>query len=206
MDMMHKSMGVASGVEVKDAEKGIVEAVVGRVGVKDLDDDVFLPGAFGDRPVRVGAYNHRSWPSRGGLPPVGKGRIYERGDEVRAEIQFFMSTSDGRESFEQVKEMGDLQEWSFGWLPGAEKQIKVTDRQKEDGVRRAFSHVPVAEVSPVLLGASIGTRTMYAKCDACGAEVEDEAGEPPEDPPELRAEIEAEVRRARELLERASEA
>jgi hypothetical protein len=205
MELLCKAFSGA--VEVKDVSQGLVEAVVGRVGVMDLEGDVFLPGAFGERPVRVSSYNHRSWPSRGGLPPVGKGRIFERGDEVRAEIQFFLSTTDGREAFEQVKQMGELQEWSYGWLPGTEKQVKVTDAQREKGVRRSFVHVPVAEVSPVLLGASIGTKTMAVKCDACQAKADGEAGddEPPpkEESPELRATIEAEVARARELLERA---
>lgn len=172
MELMCKSFA-DSAVEVKDAEKGIVEAVVGRVGVKDLEGDIFLPGSFGERNVRVSAYNHRSWPSRGGYPPVGRGRIYEEGDQVRAEIRFFLGTSDGRDHFTQVKEMGDLQEWSFGWLPGSERLAQVSDEQQADGVRRAFASVPVAEVSPVLIGASIGTRTTSVKYDESGAVVKE---------------------------------
>lgn len=193
LDLAHKA--IASGVEVKDAEKGIVEAVVGRVNVKDHEDDIFLPGAFGDRDVRLSAYNHRSWPQRGGLPPVGRGTIKERGDEVVAELRFFMSTQDGREHFEQVKQMGDLQEWSFGWLPGTEVLSKVTDDLRDAGVRRAFKSVPVVEVSPVLMGASVGTRTTAVKCDACAAKAaeleEEEEIEPEANADDVTEEVEA---------------
>lgn len=166
MDLASKSIGTA-GVKVMDEEKGIVEAIVGRTGVVDLEGDIFLPGAFGTKDVRASAYNHRSWPVRGGLPPVGRGSIREDGDNVVATVQFFMGTADGRETFELVKEMGDLQEWSFGWLPGTETEGEIPAGVK---ARRAISKVPVAEVSPVLMGASIGTRTLGVKCDRCAGE------------------------------------
>lgn len=165
MDLAHKA--IASGVEVKDAEKGIVEAIVGRTNVKDHDGDMFLTGSFGSRSVRLSAYNHRSWPHRGGLPPVGRGTIRERGDEVVASLRFFMNTESGREHFEQVKEMDDLQEWSFGWIPGTEKTESLTEEQRAAGIRKVIKEVPVVEVSPVLMGASIGTRTTSVKCEAC---------------------------------------
>lgn len=170
-DLAHKSMGIA-GVVVKDADQGIVEAVIGRTETKDLERDIFLAGAFGTRDVRVSSYNHRSWPHRGGLPPVGRGTILERGSDVVAQLKFFMSTSDGREAFDVVKEMGDLQEWSFGWLPGTEKLAELTPELKAIGVKRAFQSIPVVEVSPVLMAASIGTHTVAVKsCESCGAAI-----------------------------------
>lgn len=205
-DLAYKCMGI-SGVEVKDPERGEVEAVVARTNVMDRDGDVFLPGAFGTRNVRVSAYNHRSWPQRGGLPPVGRGSISERGNEVVAEMKFFMSTAEGRDAFEVVKEMGELQEWSFGWLPGGEVRGELTEDLVELGARRAIKSVPVEEVSPVLLGASVGTRTIGVKeCETCGQKLEDEA-EPEEEPEEtsdpseceLKEEIAQEVERFKKI-------
>ncbi|MDX1388270.1 MAG: HK97 family phage prohead protease [Acidobacteriota bacterium] len=187
----HKA--IAGGVEVKDADQGIVEAVVARIGVKDLEDDVFLPGSFGERSVRVSAYNHRSWPHMGGEPPVGRGTIREHGDEVIATLKFLMGTTAGRETFETIKEMSDLQEWSFGWAPGGIRLAELTKDQRAEGIRRAIESVDVVEVSPVIKGASIDTRTIGVKCDKCGhveggSEEVEEAETPDPAEPEVKSE------------------
>ena len=58
---------------VKDAGKGLVEAVFSTFNVKDKQGDLTLPGAFEpDAEVMIGAYGHRTW---FGEPPVGKGVI-----------------------------------------------------------------------------------------------------------------------------------
>lgn len=209
-NMEHKA--IAGGVEVKDADQGIVHAVVARIGVKDKENDVFLPGSFGERAVRVSAYNHKSWPQMGGEKPVGRGTIREQGDEVVAELKFFMGTTDGRETFEIVKEMGELQEWSFGWPPGGIKLADLTKDQRAEGVRRAISEVQTAEVSPVLVGASIDTRTIGVKCEKCGGELEqpDEEVETPPEKPEVKSEADelkaaAALEVGRSLLRQAAE-
>ncbi len=104
-------------VEIKDAEKGIVTAAISKFGVKDHDSDLTLSGAFGDQKVLISAYEHGSWM---GALPVGRGTISEKDGEAIAELKFFMSTAHGREHFEVIKAMGDLQEWSYGlmsWRP-----------------------------------------------------------------------------------------
>lgn len=181
---------IASGCEVKDPTLGIVEAVVARVGVVDADGDLFLPGAFGKQKVRVSAYNHKSWPHRGGEMPVGRGTIEERADKVIATVQFFMKTSAGREHFEHVKEMAELQEWSYGWPPGGEKRAEVTEEMAAQGIRRAIKGVPVVEVSPVLMGASVGTGTLSVK-DNDSTEGGDDLMEP-----EFREQLEAALQAA----------
>lgn len=156
---------VASGVEVKDEAQGLVEAVVARTEIVDKEGDLFLKGAFGEQEVRVSTYNHKSWPQMGGEMPVGKGRIFERGDEVVAQLRFFLNTVGGREHFALVKEMGELQEWSYGFRPSAATKAEVTEDMRAKGASRAFSRVPVVEVSPVMLGASVGTRTLAVKAE-----------------------------------------
>ena len=190
-DLATKCIGTTR-LEVKDASRGEVEAVVARVGVVDRDGDLFTVGSFGERSVRVSEFNHRSWPQRGGDRPIGRGTIRERGSDVVASLKFFMGTTAGREAFETVKELGDVGEWSYGWLPGTEKTAELSDEYRQLGARRVISDVPVVEVSPVLMGASIGTRTVAAKCDKCSTD-ETEADEKAEK--DLREQIQREVDR-----------
>jgi phage head maturation protease len=193
-------------VEIKNEAEGVVRARFATLGVKDLDGDVTEKGAFGEQRVKVSAFNHSSW---GHGLPVGIGEISEKGDEAIAELRFFMDTTHGRDHFETVKGLGELGEWSYGFDVAESRQPDEDERQK--GIRRVLKQVKVFEVSPVLRGAGVATATLGVKCDACAAKAELEEGaqegvdKSAADPPELRAEIEAEVRRARELLERASE-
>ncbi len=182
MDAERKTLSI----EIKDAEKGIVEAVFATVEEKDRDDDWTLPGAFGEQTVRVSAYGHRSWM---GELPVGKGKIREVGKHAVAELRFFMSTQHGREHFEVIKEMGDLQEWSYGF--DVLETGEVTEELRQKGVGRVLKKLKVHEVSPVLLGSGIGTRTVSVKCDECAAREAEQVEAP--DPAELREAIEREA-------------
>ncbi len=145
-------------VEIKDAEKGIVQAAFAKLEAKDYDDDWTLSGAFGEQKVRVSAYGHGSWM---GELPIGRGTIREENGEAVADLQFFVSTQHGREHFEVIKEMGDLQEWSYGF--DVLETGELTEELREKGVRRVLKKLKVHEVSPVLLGAGIGTRTLAVK-------------------------------------------
>ncbi|MDI9885910.1 HK97 family phage prohead protease [Streptomyces sp. HNM0645] len=146
------------GVEIKDESKGEVTAVFATLGVRDHDGDFTRDGAFTDgAPVRISAYGHKSWD---GLLPVGKGVIRIKGKKAILEGQFFMSTTHGRDTFETVKELSEagLQEWSYGF------DINEYSFGEEKGQQvRYLDRVTVHEVSPVLLGAGIGTRTLSAK-------------------------------------------
>jgi hypothetical protein len=144
-------------VKIVDAAKGEVKAIFATLNVKDHDGDVTLPGAFakGEK-VRVSAYNHASWGP--GMLPVGKGVIREDGDTAVADLKFFMDTQIGRDHFTIVKELEDLGEWSYGY------DILDAEPGKKDGEEVQFlKKLKVHEVSPVLLGAGLGTRTVSAK-------------------------------------------
>lgn len=148
-------------VEIKDADRGEVVAAFAKFGVIDHDGDVTVKGAFTDgAPVRISAYGHTSW---GGALPVGKGVIREVGDEAVMEGQFFMNTTHGRDHFETVKELGGvgLQEWSYGFDVDGPDGSSWGDH---DGQHvRFLKKMKVHEVSPVLLGAGIGTRVLSTK-------------------------------------------
>jgi hypothetical protein len=145
-------------VEIKDADKGTVKAVFSTFDVVDHDGDVTAPGAIEDgAPVRISAYGHASW---GGALPVGKGVVRIKGGEAILEGQFFLDTTHGRDTFETVKQLSEdgLQEWSYGF------DVLDAEPAERDGKQvRLLKRLKVHEVSPVLLGAGINTRTLVAK-------------------------------------------
>lgn len=159
----------ASRVEIKDADAGVFEAVIATFNVKDHDGDWTLPGAFEEgAKVRISAYGHESW---FGALPVGKGVLRTTDQDARVVGAFFLETTHGRETWQTVKAMGDLQEWSYGF--DVLERGEVTEELRQRGVVRVLRKVRVHEVSPVLVGAGIGTRTValkardeYAECRA----------------------------------------
>lgn len=163
MDATVKSF---TGGAVKDADAGIVAAVFSTFGVIDHDGDIVEPGAIKPGPVRVSAYGHASWGGLGNaMLPVGRGTIHTDSEKAWAEMQFFMDTTHGRDTFNTIKGMGELQEWSYS-LRNIDAEMAEVDGQP---VRR-IKAVDVHEVSPVLMGASIGTHTIAVKQDMRFAE------------------------------------
>lgn len=155
--MLHKSIKA----ELKAEGNGEVVAVFSTFNTIDHDGDVTLPGAFTDgQKVRISAYNHTSW---SGALPVGKGVIRQDDTQAYMDGQFFMNTTHGRDTFETVKEMDDLGEWSYGYdiIDGAPGLFEGRDV-------RLLRALKVHEVSPVLLGAGIGTHTVSAKAKDLG--------------------------------------
>lgn len=144
------------GVEIKDSNLGLIQAVFSTFDVVDRDGDVTRKSAFRNgAPVRISAYNHASWE---GALPVGKGTIRVTDSEAILDGEFFMNTTAGRDTFEVVKQMGELQEFSYGF------HITDSEPGEVDGKSvRVIKGVETAEVSPVLLGAGIGTRTLAVK-------------------------------------------
>jgi hypothetical protein len=145
-------------VRIKNADQGTFSAVFSTFNVKDHDGDVTLPGAFDEgAPVVISSYNHTSW---GGSRPVGKGTIRTTKSEAVVDGQFFMETTDGRETFAVVKGLAEsgLGEWSYGF------EVQESEPGKHDGAEVKFlKKVKVFECSPVLRGAGLNTRTLAVK-------------------------------------------
>jgi HK97 family phage prohead protease len=150
-------------VDIKDADKGEISGVFSTFDVVDKDGDVTLKGAFTDgETVRISAYGHTSW---SGALPVGKATIRETSDGGVFEGQFFMNTTAGRDTFQVVKELGDQQEWSYGY------DIVKESFGEFDGQRVTFlEQLKVHEVSPVMVGAGENTRTLSMKSQKTGRE------------------------------------
>lgn len=143
-------------VEVKDADKGQVTAVFSSLNAIDSDQDVTLEGAFTDgAEVVISAYGHQSWEGR---LPVGKGTIRTTKSEAVLDGQFFLDTAHGADTFKTVQRLGELGQWSYGF------DVLKESYGDFDGRRvRFLEQVQVHEVSPVLLGAGVNTRTLTAK-------------------------------------------
>lgn len=157
--LVHKSF---CAVEIKDAEKGDVEAIIATLGVVDRDEDIIRPGAIPDGAnVSMSSYGHSA---AYGDRPVGKGKIHIEGNKAVFRGRVFLKTLEGRETFETLKEMGADQQWSWGFeVLGSEVP---TEDEKKQGARRALTKTDTFEVSPVIRGAGIGTRTVGVKSAA----------------------------------------
>lgn len=149
----HKNL---SHVEIKAADKGEVSAVFATFDVVDSDGDVTVPGAFTDgEEVLISSYQHTSWQ---GALPVGKGRIRTTKSEAILEGQFFMETSAGRDTFAVVKALAERQQWSYGFDTLDAEPGKLDGRDVQ-----FLKRLKVHEVSPVLIGAGVNTRTLAVK-------------------------------------------
>lgn len=135
-------------------EEGHVTAVVSTLDVIDRDQDITLHGAFQEgQPVRIASWGHK-WHEL----PVGKGTIRESGNEAVFEGQFFLDTTPGMDTYKTVKNLGELQEWSYGF------DILKSSFGERDGQQvRFLESLNVFEVSPVLLGSGLDTRTESIK-------------------------------------------
>lgn len=147
-------------VTIKAADKGEVSAVFSAFNVIDNDGDVTLPGAIKDgTEVVISSYAHGSHAELGGKLPVGKGVIRTTDTEAILEGKFFLNTTHGKDAFETVKQLGALQEWSY-------HLARVTSERGEWNGQPAniIKHIGhIKEVSPVLIGAGVGTRTLAVK-------------------------------------------
>jgi HK97 family phage prohead protease len=136
----------------KDAAEGSLRAVFSTFGVVDHDGDVTLPTAFTDGQAVPMVWSH-DW-SR----PVGKGTIEVKTDRAVFAGAFFLQTPSGAEAYEIVKAMGELQEYSYGYAP-----LDAEPGVHEGQPVRLLKRLQVFEVSPVLVGAGVGTGTERIK-------------------------------------------
>jgi hypothetical protein len=152
-------------IEIKSHAQGTVTAVFSTFNVVDLDGDVTLPGAFDPgAQVVLSPWNHSAFTT--GALPAGKGVIRSDLREAVMDGQFFMNSAIGRETFETVKSLAEsgLGEWSYGF------DILDSDAGmfQQQSVR-FLKRLKVYEVSPVLRGAGIDTRTVDVKSSGLSA-------------------------------------
>lgn len=140
-------------LKAEDAEKGSFQAVFATMGVIDLDGDVTTPGAFGKQSVMVEPWNHNY-----GELPVGRGDISEADRDAVIDGKFFLDTPNGRDHYEVVKALADIQEWSYTFY------ILEAEYGQQDGKDvRFLKKLDVVGVGPVTRGAGVDTRVTAIK-------------------------------------------
>ena len=140
----------------KARSNGQFEAVIATLGVVDADGDIILPGAFNDAMVSImPAHDHRS-------VPLGKAKVRDRGNEAIAVGQFNLGVQAGKDWHSAIRfdlENGkSIQEWSFAF------NVLDFENDTRNGQRvRVLKKLDTIEVSPVLRGAGVDTRTLVVK-------------------------------------------
>lgn len=144
-------------VELDPAKEGAFRATFSGLNVVDSDNDVTLPGAFkSGAPVRIAQWGH-NWSG----PVIGAGLLGADTTKAWADAEFNLKMVAGRENYESVKfdaERHKLQQWSYGYdvLDSEMGQFEGKDV-------RFLKALEVHEISPVMLGAGVGTATDFIK-------------------------------------------
>lgn len=155
--------------QIKDEATGEVEAIIATLNVVDKDREVITPEAvtWQTQKAKMSSYGHDIVGGflSGGALPVGKGLVTVEKNKVVFNGKMF-STERAKETLAVLKELGPDCEWSFGFrVLGSE----VPDEEwSKKGAVLILTKLDIFEVSPVLIGAGVGTRTVAAKCDGCG--------------------------------------
>jgi prohead serine protease len=173
---------LSTSLTLKSADKGIAVARFSTPDglTVDRDRDITLPGAFqeGTKAV-ISPWGHTSMTA--GAIPAGRATIHADGT---ASLKFFLTTEGGRSTFESVKELADIVEFSYGFT--VTEEVAPSSAQRSAGARRVLKSLRVYEVSPVVVGAGVSTGLLTIKAS------------PPATPPQ--AEIEALAADARRIL------
>jgi hypothetical protein len=140
--------------QLKADQEGKFTAVFATLNVIDHDGDITVPGAFKDgAEVVVGSWGHKSYDL-----PVGKGVIRATQNEATVEGEFFLDTQPGKDTYQTVKNLGSLGEWSYIF-----QVTKQSFGTQDNRPVRLLEGLQVYSVDPVLAGAGIDTRTTSIK-------------------------------------------
>lgn len=158
--MESKSFRATIELKADPSQVGQFVATFATLNVIDKDGDVTVPGAFQDgQQVRISAWGH-NW----GALPVGNGTIHADQQKAWVDGQFFLDTAAGKDTYTTVKNLGDLQEWSYGFEILKQSFGKFAERDV-----RFLEGLNTFEVSPVMIGAGVNTGTDAIKESKVGA-------------------------------------
>jgi HK97 family phage prohead protease len=147
--MFDKEITAKGVLKTEGDDAGTIEAVISTFDVVDRDGDIVLASAFEDGEAIPMVWSH-DWQM-----PIGKGVINVKDNRAVFKGRLNLNTDWGRNAYESIKDMGDLQEYSWGF------QILDSDIVDRDGEkRRAIKTTERFEASPVLVGAAGRGRTQ----------------------------------------------
>ena len=150
-----------------ETKQGYVLARVATLNIPDNEDDVLMSDSVGTQDIIVSKWNHSS-KQVFGPSPVGMGRVYEDGDSLLAEMEYFLDDEppnrEAIDAYNTVKHLSKKNQcyWSIAY------KTKETDyKQIDDGgmvrVIRYIRRMSVDEASPVDDPGGVGTRTIDIK-------------------------------------------
>lgn len=120
-------------------------------GVVDRNDRVTVETTFEDgAEVLVGAWGH----NRESLPS-GRGTVRVRDGAAYLEGRFFLNTSVGRDTYETVRALGPLQQWSYVAAVLEARPVEIDGRQATE-----LTRLQLISVDPVDYGANPHTATI----------------------------------------------
>ena len=162
-------------IELKeDGDKRYIEAVFSLFDTIDSDNDVTKANALrsgytGNKVPLV--WNH-DWSK-----VIGRG-IIETDNQKAVFKGYFLDTEAGKEAYETVKAMQDMQQFSYGFQVMKSSKGKHIDSKGEEVPVRVLEDVKVWEVSPVLVGAQ---QNSFVQALKSGLESFDEKIDTPEE-------------------------
>jgi HK97 family phage prohead protease len=145
-------------IEFKAEKEGSFRATFSRFNVIDRDGDVTVPGAFEKgQAVRIAQWGH-NWSA----PAIGDGTIDFDNEKAWVDGEFYLDTAVGMDTYKAVKRLSqkELQEWSYGFAIKERSFGEFGDPPQQVQFLRRLD---VFEVSPVMIGAGIGTGTDAIK-------------------------------------------
>lgn len=141
-----------------DAPEGSFVATFATLNVIDHHGDVTLPGAFADgKTVAIGGYQHDM-----SALPVGRATLRSDANRAWVEGAFNLNTTTGRDTYETLKALQDVLEWSYIFT-APEWSMGEFETDKGAVNVRYLKKIDVWSVDPVLKGAGIGTGTDSIK-------------------------------------------
>ena len=176
-------------IELKeDGDKRYIEAVFSLFDTIDSDNDVTKANALrsgytGNKVPLV--WNH-DWSK-----VIGRG-IIETDNQKAVFKGYFLETEAGKEAYETVKAMQDMQQFSYGFQVVKSSKGKHIDSKGEEVPVRVLEDVKVWEVSPVLVGAQ---QNSFVQALKSGLESFDEPNEEYDDVDTEFEEIEEEKKK-----------
>ena len=132
------------------------------MNIPDNEDDVAVTDSVKKQDVIVSAWNHSS-KQLFGPTPVGMGVVYEDGDDLLAQMQYFMDDPIAERAYNTVKRLKGICKWSIAYRCLNADYKRLQQQGQQERVIRYMHELEVDEASPVDKPGGVGTGTLDMK-------------------------------------------